>query len=304
MLNKGLLVMQISKLLTITIVAALSLLPIARAEITSPTQKFNQRLHDLLPKEILDKGHIVSVVNGSFPPYTIVKDSKHFEGAAIDLDTAVSQLLGIKIIHRNVGGFSAILMGIKAGRYDYKPDAVGDFPKREKNFDIVDYVQEYVSFAVKKGNPLHINGLDSICGQRIAVLAGGSAERVIRAQSTKCRHAGQNAVHVQSYTDLATSILAVQSDRADAFFSSQAPLSYFVRVSNGALELAGTNQSNGFGNLYQGTVVAKGAPLGKVLLACYQELYANGTYDVILRKWGLTRNRLKQPGINLATAKK
>ena len=49
------------------------------------------------------------------------------------------------------------------------------------------------------------------------------------------------AVQVESYKDQPTSILSVQSGRADAFFSSEAPLTYFVKQSGGALELAGTD---------------------------------------------------------------
>jgi polar amino acid transport system substrate-binding protein len=295
--------MKMSRLTIIASWGILLLSSIVSAAVIIPEQKFNQKLHNMLPQDIRDKGHIVTVLTGAIP-YTIVKNGGHFEGAAIDLNRAVGQLLGIQIIHKSVNGFPAILMGIKSGRYTYESDAVGDFPKREKDFDFIDYVQGHVVFAVRKGNPQQIHGLDSTCGKRIAVMAGGSAERVIRAQSVKCQKSGQVAINIQSYTDQPTSILAVKSERADAYFSSQAPLSYFIKMSNGALELAGIGQPNGFGQLYQGTVVVKGSPLGKVLLACYQELFSNGTYDAILKKWDLTGNRLDQPGINLATASK
>lgn len=39
--------------------------------------------------------------------------------------------------------------------------------------------------------------------------------------------------------------------------------------------------------------------MGPVLLKCYQKLFANGTYEKIMRKWGLENNLLKEPGINL-----
>ena len=62
-------------------------------------------------------------------------------------------------------------------------------------------------------------------------MAGGSAERVIKDQAEKCKADGKEAITVQSYTDQPSSILAVRSKRADAFFSSQAPLTYFVSAS-------------------------------------------------------------------------
>lgn len=272
------------------------------AETQIPKQTFNQQLHDMLPAAIQSQGSMISVSNGSFPPYTIVVDDQHIKGASIDFDNAISQLLGIKITHKTVSGLSSILMGIKAGRYQYNLGPVGDFANREKSVDFVDYVQEHVVFAVKDGNPSGINGLADTCGKRISVMAGGSAERVIKHQSQLCQDAGDAAVKVLSFNDQPTSILAVKSNRADAFFSSQAPLSYFVSISHGQLELAGTEHSNGFGALYQGAVVPKNSKLGPVFKAAYEELHQNGTYDAIMEKWNITGNKLSEPAINLATA--
>ena len=97
---------------------------------------------------------------------------------------------------------------------------------------------------------------------------------------------------MQSYTDQPTSILSVRSKRADAFFSSQAPLTYFVQQSNGELELAGVGKPNGFEDLFQGAVVTKDSPLAEVLLDAVKELMKNGTYAAIMKKWGLENNMI------------
>ncbi len=122
---------------------------------------------------------------------------------------------------------------------------------------------------------------------------------MIQAQVEKCKAGGKPAPEVQSYTDQPSSILAVRSKRADAFFSSQAPLTYFVSQANGQLELSGVGQKNGFDDLYQGAVVPKGSPLGPVLLDSIKALMDNGTYAAIMKKWGLENNMIKQPGLNL-----
>lgn len=266
-----------------------------------PAQKMDPKLHAMLPANIRAAGEIVSVNNGSFPPYSIVIDTHTMEGASADLAVALGQVLGIRIRNETVSGFSAELAGIQSGRFQMSIGPAGDFPSREKTHDFIDFVQEFVVFAVPQGNPDHIDGLASTCGKRIAVMAGGSAERVIEAQAAQCKKEGKPALQVQSFTDQPTSILAVRSHRSDAFFSSQAPLTYFVQKSNGQLQLAGVGKANGFHNLYQGSIVAKGSPLGPVILAGYKELFANGTYAAIMKKWGLEGNMLKAPGMNLAS---
>ncbi|MFC0228230.1 ABC transporter substrate-binding protein [Serratia aquatilis] len=287
------------------LISALLAVPVFANESTPiPTQKKNAELHAMLPQEIQTAGKMISVNNGSFPPYQIIKGTNQMEGASADLAQALGEVIGVKIEHASVSGLSGLLSGIQSGRYQLSMGPVGDFPARQAKNDFIDFVQEFVVFAVQAGNPQKINTLDDTCGKRIAVMSGGSAEQVIHKQSEKCTEAGKPAVTIQSFTDQPTSILAVRSKRSDAFFSSQAPLTYFVSLSNGELELSGQGQSNGFGDLYQGMVMPKDSPLSKVLLAGLQELFDNGTYAAIMKKWHLEGNMLKVPGINIAVGDK
>jgi polar amino acid transport system substrate-binding protein len=265
-----------------------------------PEQKTDEGLRAKLPEDIKTAGKLVSVNSGSFPPYEIVTDNRSVTGASADLTDAIGQLLGVKIEHASVSGLSALLSGIKSGRFQFAMGPVGDFKSRQEANDFVDYVQEFVVFAVQKGNPKKINSLDDACGNRIAVQSGGSAERVIKTQADKCAAEGKPALEVQSFPDQPTSILAVRSKRSDAFFSSQAPLTYFVQQANGELELAAVGRPNGFEDLFQGAVVSKGSPLGEVLLGAIKVLMQNGTYATIMKKWGLENNMISQAGINLA----
>ena len=272
----------------------------ADASVKIAKQSVNEQLRARLPEAIRSAGKMTAVNSGSFPPYEIVQSPTEVTGASADLGDAVGELLGIKIEHATVNGLSSILTGIKAGRYQFAMGPVGDFKSRQEANDFVDWVREYVVFAVQKGNPGGINSLDDACGKRIAVQSAGSAEKVIKAQAEKCAADGKPALTVQSYPDQPTSILAVRSKRADAFFSSQAPLTYFVQQSNGELELAAVGKSNGFSDLFQGAVVPKGTELGGVLKDAIKVLVDNGTYAAVMKKWGLENNKIEAPGINLS----
>lgn len=268
-------------------------------EANIPQQSVNEALRARLPEDIVKAGSMVAVNSGSFPPYEIVTGTE-MSGASADMGDALGQLLGVKIEHATVSGLPALLSGINSGRYQFAFGPVGDFASRQEANDFVDWVKEYVVFAVQKGNPEGIVSLDTACGKRIAVMAGGSAEKVIKAQAEKCVADGKGAIEVQSFTDQPTSILAVRSKRSDAFFSSQAPLTYFVQQANGQLELTGLGQKNGFDDLFQGAVVPKGSPLGEVLRDGIKILIDNGTYAAVMKKWGLENNMIDAAGINLA----
>jgi len=265
-------------------------------------QAFNQALHDALPEKIKTAKKIVAVNNGSFPPYTIVGANGAMDGATADISQAMGQLLGVEIEHVTVDGLASVLGGMAANRYDMDLGPVGDFKERQKQGTFVDWVQEFVVFAVRKGNPAGISDLQSTCGKKVAVMASGSAEKVIKGHSEKCTAAGKPAVEVQSYKDQPTAVLSVQSSRADAFFSSQAPLTYFVEQAKGALELTGTGQKNGFDDLFQGAVVPKDSPLADVLLKAFNILYKNGTYEKIMKEHKLEGNMIGEPGLNLGVS--
>jgi polar amino acid transport system substrate-binding protein len=291
--------MSIKKIACLALTSAVMISGTAFAEDAAlPKLSVNDALHAQLPEAIRTSGKMISVNNGSFPPYEIVTGTE-MTGASADLTDALGQILGVKIEHETVGGLPALLAGVNSGRYQFAFGPVGDFKSREESNDFVDWVQEFVVFSVQKGNPKGISSLDTACGNRIAVMAGGSAEKVIQVQAEKCKTDGKGAIEVQSFTDQPSSILAVRSKRSDAFFSSQAPLTYFVSQANGQLELTGVGQKNGFENLYQGAVVAKGSPLGPVLRDAVKVLMDNGTYAAIMKKWGLENNMIKEPGINL-----
>jgi polar amino acid transport system substrate-binding protein len=284
--------------MTCLAVASILISGAALAQEAAPKFSVNEELRARLPEDIRTAGKMVSVNNGSFPPYEIVTGTE-MTGASADITDAIGQLLGVKIEHESVSGLPALLTGVNSGRYQFAFGPVGDFKTREEANDFVDWVQEFVVFAVQKGNPKGITSLDTACGSRIAVMAGGSAERVIQAQAEKCKTDGKPQIEVQSFTDQPSSILAVRSKRSDAFFSSQAPLTYFVTQANGQLELTGVGQKNGFQDLFQGAVVPKGSPLGPLLQDAVKVLMDNGTYATIMKKWGLENNMIQEPGINL-----
>ncbi len=267
-----------------------------------PTQTYDAALAARVPAAIRSSGVLRNAVNGTFVPYSITKGNNELDGATADFSKAIGELLGLKVVHTPLQGLSAVLLGIRSNRYDASIAPVGDFPDREQQNDFVDYVQEYVVFAVAKGNPKKVNDIADTCGLRVSVMAAGSAERTIRKQSEACVKAGKKPVNVLSYEGQAAPLLAVRSGRADAFFSSQAPLTYFVNQDKAHLEIAAAGRKNGFGDLYQGAVVAKGSALGPVLLDAFKILQKNGTYEKIMKKWGLDNNILAEAGMNKAGA--
>jgi polar amino acid transport system substrate-binding protein len=77
-----------SKLIASVTVAALMLAgPVLAQEVAIPKQSVNEQLRARLPENIRADGKMISVNNGSFPPYEIVTGTE-MTGASDDLDRA------------------------------------------------------------------------------------------------------------------------------------------------------------------------------------------------------------------------
>lgn len=259
----------------------------------------NESLHDRLPADVKESGELSSVMPGAFPPYTIpAEGSTDFVGASIDIGDALGKVLGVDVTTEPVSGLSGVLNGLGSGRYNFAMGPIGDYEDRRDSADFIDWVQEFVAFLVPKENPNKIESIEDTCGVRVAVQAGGSAEEVIREQSKECTDNGQEAIEVQAFPDQPSAVLAVRSGRSDAFFSSQAPLIYFATQGTGDLTVTAKGKPNDFDPIRQGSVFPKDSELLPVVYEAFNILVENGTYEEIMKKWGLEDQILPELTIN------
>ncbi|MFK0007866.1 transporter substrate-binding domain-containing protein [Paenarthrobacter sp. NPDC090520] len=262
--------------------------------------QLNQQLHDALPEEVRSSKTLDAVMI-PFAPYVIEEeDGKTVKGASIEVAEVLSGILGVTVKTEIVPAFSGAVTGIQSGRYDFGLGPYADNATTRENFTFVDWIQEFVVFLVPKGNPAGIAGLSTACGHTVAVLAGGSAESVVKKASAAC----PKPIEVRSFEDANAAILAVQSGRADGYFSSRASLVYYKEKSGGAFELAGEGEANGFENLRQGSFFAKDSKLTEVVLKAFEELQATGKLGEIMAKWGLAENEVEKVGLDLAAVAK
>jgi polar amino acid transport system substrate-binding protein len=265
--------------------------------------KFNQDLHDALPQSVLDAGKLTVASFNAQPPWVVPSDNPNeFTGVTADFAGALEKLLGVKLERHALAGLAEIKTGIQAERFDFAFGPTGDSLEAQKTLDFLDWVREHVVFAVPAGNPLGLNTLEDTCGVRMAVIAGGTAELVLKDTNAECVKAGKAPAKILTFAQQPAAILAVQSDRADAYFSSQALLTFYVQQEGSGLELAATKQDNGFPDFFQGAAFPKKSELLPVMLDAFRALQEAGVYQDILTEWGLKDAILDEIGVNLRTS--
>ena len=106
----------------------------------------------------------------AFPPMESMQNGQAI-GADIDIGNEVGKRIGRPAEFTNVG-FDGIIAALQANKCDAIISGMNDTPERAKQVNFVDYLNVGQSLVVKKGNPLGIISLETICGHAAGAQVG------------------------------------------------------------------------------------------------------------------------------------
>jgi polar amino acid transport system substrate-binding protein len=289
----------------LALVAAVGLMNVTAGDAFATTKvikaKENKALHDALPAAIKKAG----VINGATvvdAPYSYFNSDNSTTpvGLTFELAKAIGQVLGVRINAVITGSDTQVYAGLVDNKYQIGLNPNGDTPTVEETYDEIDWLKEYVSFAVAKGNPDNISGLASLCGLTIGTVAGGSAQTMLENQSTQCTSQGSQPITIDTFDVQSDVMLALTSGRIDAAFSSQVPLQYYISRSGGSIQLDHGVDGNGYANEDLGWFVPKGSALGPLFVKAFTELRTDGIYQALLANTAVQNDGLKAFKLNAA----
>ena len=230
------------------------------------------------------------------PDEFVAADGKTIVGMDGDLATAIGQVLGLKVNLVNAT-FNTIIPGLTSSKYDLGASSFTDTKEREKQVDFVTYFTAGEGFYVLANSTASFNGLDSLCGHKVAVESGTTEETDGQAQAKTCTSGGKATVTLLSFQDQNAANLAVSSGRADVGFLDSQVASYVVAQSNGQFKVVGQP----FSTAPYGLAMAKNG-MAPAVLAAVKSLMSSGIYTQILTKWGVQAGAITNPVINGATS--
>jgi polar amino acid transport system substrate-binding protein len=248
----------------------------------------NSSIAKLVPASVAKKGALTIAMDATYPPdESVASDGHTIIGFDADLGTALAGVLGLKAKLQNVT-FDNIIPGLQDGKYDVGLSSFTDTKEREKVVDFVDYFKAGEAFYVKAGSGKKFNGLSSLCGAKVSVENGTTEQTDAQTQKKKCN------LSVLSFSDQSQANLAVSSGRADVGFADSQVVGYIVKQSNGQFQVTG----QAFAVAPYGIALPKGNGMAKAIQAALQQLIKDGTYQQLLKKWGVESGGISKPVIN------
>ena len=267
----------------------------APEESTAPSASASQNsaLADKLPAKIRSAGTIVIGTDASYAPNEfLADDGKTVQGMDVDLFNAVAAKFGVRT-EWQPADFPLIITGVQGKKYDIGISSFTVDDERKKQATMVSYFSAGTQWATAKGNPKNVD-IDEACGKNIAVQTGTAQETgdlPIRQQ--ECEEG--NKINILSYKGQDQATAAVLSGKADALLADSPVVAYAVKQAGGKLETLGS--------------VYEAAPYGYVLpkeetefaaaiVTALQELNTDGTYQQVLRTWGVEQGAISDFAVN------
>jgi polar amino acid transport system substrate-binding protein len=251
-----------------------------------------------VPAAISTKGTLaVASFVQSAPNNFYAADGSTVLGSDHDLITAIAKKLGLTAAYQNQD-FGALITSLQSGRSDVTIAAMNDTAEREKTIDFVDYLTSGISIMVQKGNPDHIAGPDSLCGENIAVVTGTSQQQFADEKSAECKADGKKPLQVTVTDNDSQNQTQLRTGRIDAIVNDLPSAVYISKT---------TENGKAF-QVVPGPVI-DGAPYGiginknnpqlrDAVAGALTDLIQDGTYTKVLKAWGINSGGVAKAVIN------
>ena len=269
--------------------------PASPATSPAPVVRFNQRLNDLLPQAVRDRGVLRVGTEASYAPMSSFGPDGHtIGGVEPDLGAQIGRVLGVRVQFRNFD-FSGLLTDVAGGSLDLAISAMTDTPERARTADFINYFHAGSSIVVQRGNPSGVTELDDLCGKVVAVQSGTTQVGLLARSQKNC---GRRPIVVKAFPTNSDALLQLRTGRAVAVLNDLPPAVFLVNDprTRSQYQLASTVQ---YEPGSYGVVVAKSQPgLREAVQGALEELRRSGVYAQILSTWHVQDGAVQQITIN------
>lgn len=226
-------------------------------------------------------------------------DHKQIRGFDYDLAQALGSKLGMSVAFTN-HDFNDLEKALERGQFDAVISAYSDTRAREKDVDFLDYFLAGSGMLVARGNPQHVFNLEALCGLTVDLQKGTAQDTAIANASKRCTDLHLKPINTLLLATDEQALNAFTSGKSIAHVSDYPVVAYLARTLKGgkAYEVAGRQ----FGVVPYGIAIGKkNAAMRDALQRALKAVIADGTYDALLKKWGLEQGAMRAASLNAGT---
>ena len=246
---------------------------------------------------LLKDGELRIMTNPIYPPMEFVNpDTGTIDGFDVDLANAIAKKLNLTTVFVT-SAFQELQSGLQTGRADMIISGMSDNVKRQAAMDFVDYITSGPILFTVNANAGTYKQATDLCGKTVAGSRSTSFGDNVKAWSAEnCEGKGKPAIKFEGTADSNAARLGMKQGRYDAVVQGIETIAYQMRVEPNTYTLVGepllSNDTFGIGFKKDHTA------LRDAVAGALDALIKDGTYDEILKKWGLVHNAVPKAVIN------
>lgn len=260
------------------------------------------------PEKLVEKGKLLICSNSPYPPMENLDEKGEWKGVDVDLGTELAKRLGLTAQFVNTV-WDTIIASVTSGKCDILMSSMSITPDRNKQVSFIPYFFAGQSFVAVKGNPENVNSPMDLCGKSVAAQSGtvnvdylqGTGDYQDKGVSQECTKAGKKAVNVIVSQNDSDAYLQLQSGKVVVYATDSPVAGYYLTLpgNDAKFQTVGEIVESGpYGIAIPcGAADCSTAPLsavGKAVDTALKNMLADGTYDTILKNWGVSNGTIKR----------
>jgi polar amino acid transport system substrate-binding protein len=245
----------------------------------------------ILPGDLVAAGFLTVGSYTNYPPQeSIDLVNNTAVGFDIDLITAIARHMNLKIKIVSTD-FQDVINNLSAKNFDVAISAIIITPDLQQRVNFIPYFIGGESLLVAKGNALKIDGLQDLCGRKVAVRESTLEQKDLEIASDTCEQQKKPSIQIIVLQTQMAVIQLLLSKHAAATYQDAPVTDYFMKQNPGRFEVGGPAINM---NL-EGIAIRKDdTAMFKAVQAAFTIMKNNGTYCALISKWGLTSGVLTQ----------
>src|SRR5690606_12399040 len=232
------------------------------------------------------------------PPYRTREETGAITGIDPDLQAALSEQLGVPFQIETASGLDAMLTGMLSGRYDAFNGPVRATPERLQDFDGIVWMTTRTSYLFLAERADELSDPAALCGSRVAGVTGPVTESQLARYNECCDTQGLEHAAFVGLEDTTSTVLAVNSERADYAGTTQTAAIDLMASDPGRYAYIVKTDEQGAGIDQLAMFLPKGNGLAEPMLAAFEAIFENGEYDRSMTEWGIGDVAVDPPELN------
>jgi polar amino acid transport system substrate-binding protein len=228
---------------------------------------------------LVKKGTLLMSVNPTLPPLQFVDRSGALQGMRVELGKTIARRLCLTPEYVRIE-FSAMIPGLKAGRWDVINTGIFYTPERAKLMYMLPYEDQAISISVNKGSRLKIASADDLAGRSIGVEIGGFEENKARELHKLLLSRGKKGLTIRTFENFSMAFQALRAGQVDAALTIDATGAEYQK-------------RGGFERVLHGlfptpvALAARNATLAAAIAKVLNEMRTDGSFQRLLDQYGV-----------------